>query len=77
MRPTPQMRIRLSRLVKPVNPIDHRMDRVLSQEPVHRNKMLDRSDGDADDVGILPLQAREVGFGAEPCQHADLDDLAA
>src|SRR5260370_31375914 len=67
---------RFGYLVAAVDPIDDRVDRVFGQETVHRGEMFDRSDGDTDDVGILPLRAREVGLRAEPCQNPNLNDLA-
>jgi len=57
---------RLGCLVEAVDPIDDRVDRGLGQETIHGGEMFDRSDGDTDDVGILPLQPREVGLRAEP-----------
>jgi hypothetical protein len=60
------MGIRVGYLVEAVDPIDDRVDRVFGQEAIHGGEMFDRSDGDADDVGILPLQAGEVGLRAEP-----------
>ena len=68
---------RFRRLVEAVHPVDDGVNRVVGQESIHRGEMFDRSDGDADDVGILPLQARQVRLRAEPGQNTDLDDLAA
>jgi hypothetical protein len=63
-------------LVEAVDPIDDRVDRVVGQETIHGGEMFARSDGDTDNVGILPLKAREVGLRAEPSQNTNLNDLA-
>src|SRR5882757_2085909 len=67
---------RFGYLVEAVDPIDDRVDRVFGQETIHSGEMFDRSDGDTDDVGILPLKARKVGLRAEPRQNTNLNDLA-
>src|SRR4029077_16811882 len=63
-------------LVEAVPPVDDWVDRVVGQETIHCGEMFGRSDGDTDDVGVLPLQAREIRLWAEPSQNPDLDDLA-
>src|SRR5882757_6342395 len=63
-------------LVEAVHTVDDWVDRVVGQETIHSGEMFARSDGDTDDVGILPLKAREVGLRAEPCQNTNLNDLA-
>jgi len=70
------MGIRFGDIVEAIDPIDDRVDRVFGQEAVHDGEMFDRSDGDTDDVSILPLKARQIRLRAEPGQNADLNDLA-
>jgi hypothetical protein len=66
-----------NRVLEIKHAIDNRHYELFCNISIHRDEMLRRSDGDAKDIRIHPLQAGEIRLRPEPSQDPDLGYLSA